>query len=121
MIAMSRLVSRSLLAGLAALAASTTFASAFDEIDRRQAMQQQRIQQGVRNGDLTGREYRALQAEQARIADLERRAKADGRVDRFEAERIRQAQQAASRHIYQERHDREQRGSWGSWGFRRWW
>jgi hypothetical protein len=119
MIAMTRLVSRSLLVGLAALAVSSTFASA-DEIDRRQFNQQQRIQQGARDGSLNGREYRALQAEQARIADLERRAKADGRVDRYEADRIRSAQQSASRHIYQERHDRDTRGSWG-WGFRRWW
>lgn len=115
----SRLVTRSLLAGFAALAATTAVASA-DEIDRRQSNQQARIQQGVRSGEINRWEYRKLEAEQARIADMERRAKADGRVDRYEAERIRAAQNAASRHIYQESHDSSRRGSWG-WGFRRWW
>lgn len=92
-----------------------------NDIDRREANQAARIEAGRRDGSLTGREARALQAEQDRIHALEREAKRDGRIDPREAARIREAQQDASRHIYQERHDRDTRGSryFGWWGGRR--
>ncbi len=89
------------------------------EIDARQSNQEARIQQGVRSGDLTRREAAALEAEQAHIRALERNAQRDGRIDRREAAQIRQAQEEASRHIYQERHDNERRGD--GWRNRRWW
>ena len=114
-----------ILASVVALAAMTTGASAYDrygsqyEIDQRQVRQEQRIQQGLRQGDFTRREYHALEAEQARIRELERRARADGRIDPYEAARIRRAQNEASRHIYQERHDGDRRGD--GWRNRRWW
>jgi uncharacterized membrane protein YebE (DUF533 family) len=85
--------------------------------ERREARQEAAIEQGRRNGSLTGSEYRSLQAEQARIDALQNRAKADGRVDRREAAQIAQAQNNAARHIAQESHDSERRGSW----IRRWW
>ncbi len=112
---MNRIVLASLTA-LSLSAALSTAASA-DEIDRRQSYQQQRIQQGLRSGEITRFEAARLQAEQARIAQMERRAEADGRVDRREAAAIRNAQNEASRHIYQESHDSQKRGNW----FRRWW
>jgi hypothetical protein len=114
-----------ILASAVALVTMTTSASAYDrysvqrEIDQRQIWQEQRIQQGLRQGDLTRREYQALEAEQARIRELERRARADGRIDPYEAARIRRAQDEASRHIYLERHDGERRGD--GWRHRRWW
>jgi D-alanyl-D-alanine carboxypeptidase len=91
---------------LATLTAVTSVASA-DTIDRRQAEQARRIEQGQRSGSLTARESADLRAEQARITELERRAKADGVVTRREAQVLDRAQDAASRHIYQEKHDRE--------------
>jgi D-alanyl-D-alanine carboxypeptidase len=91
---------------LATLTAVTTGASA-DIIDRRQAEQARRIEQGQRSGALTARETADLKAEQGRIAELERRAKADGVVTRREAQMLDRAQDAASRHIYQEKHDDE--------------
>lgn len=124
---MSRIFTRTLLAGIAALTVSTVGASAYDSIDRAQSNQQARIQQGLRDGSLTRHEAARLQAEQARIADFERRAKADGHIDRREGAILGRALNESSRHIYQERHDREARGStshrgtWGGWGFRRWW
>lgn len=113
---MTRIVTRSVLVALAALTATAAAASA-DEIDRRQALQEQRIQQGARSGQLTGREYRALEAEQARIRELERRAKADGYVSASERAQIRSAQDNASRHIRAESTDNERRGTF----WRRWW
>lgn len=105
---------RLVLASLTALSLSplllTTAASA-DEIDRRQAYQEQRIRDGVRSGEINRREYYQLETEQARIRELERRAKADGYVDPWERAQISYAQTAASAHIYQESHN----------GGRRWW
>lgn len=108
---MNRIVLASL-SVLSITAALSTSASA-DQIDTRQSYQQQRIQQGVRSGQVTRGEYVKLEAEQARIAAMERRAKADGHVDRREAAQIRSAQNEASRHIYQESHDSQKR--WFRW------
>lgn len=109
------------LAAALSLIALTSTANAQYYGDRlgqhREAYQEQRIEQARRSGQLTGREYRELQAEQARIDALQRHAAADGRVDRHEAERIRRAQNEAGRHIRQEANDNERRGVWG----RRWW
>jgi hypothetical protein len=106
-------MSRTILAAAAVLAALSTGAMA-DRIDQRQAEQAYRIEEGRRSGELTRSEYASLRAEQARIADMERRAKADGFVTRHEARDIARAQHAASRHIYQETHDNQRR-----W-YRRW-
>jgi hypothetical protein len=88
-----------------------------DMTDWRQYKQQQRIEQGVRSGQITRHEYHRLQGEQARIAEIERRAKRDGYVDPWERAQIRQAQNHASRRIYVEKHDGDSR--WNRW--RRWW
>ena len=111
---LSALISATLLGATATLAVSPASA---DEIDRRQYWQQQRIQDGVRSGELNRWEYRRMQEEQARIAAMERRAKADGYVDGYERAQIRQAQNDASRQIYREKHDGESR--WSRWY--RWW
>lgn len=98
-----------------ALIAMTSVAGAYDrqsQIDARQAAQERRIQQGVRSGDITRQEYRQLEAEQARIRAMERAAERDGRIDRREAAQIRDAQNAANRHIYQESHDGDRRRRW---------
>ena len=102
---------------LGALLATTTIASAdyyssysTRNIDARQANQEHRIQQGLRSGDLTRSEYHRLEGQQARIHQMERQAKSDGYVSAAERARIRQAQNEASRHIYQEKHDSERRG-----------
>lgn len=104
-----------------ALVAGTVAASADTyaerRIDKRQSIQSHRIEQGRHTGQLTFRETRALKAEQARIRAMERRAKADGHIDREEARRIERAQNAASRHIALERSDSQRRGLW----YRRWW
>lgn len=104
------------------VAAGATAANAYGtstrDIDGTQANQERRIERGLRDGSLTRREAAELVNEQRHIQHLESRARADGRVSRSEAEQIRRAQDNASRHIYQERHDGQTRG-WG--GFRRWW
>jgi hypothetical protein len=64
-------------------------------IDRTLAIQLQRIQEGRRTGALTRREYEARVAEQARIADMERRAQENG-VSGREFEALREAQRDAA-------------------------
>lgn len=109
-------MNRIVIAGVLGLVASTSAASAHDwyggsNIDRRQDRQDYRIHQGIRSGDITRHEYRRLGREQAHIRHMERSAKADGYVSHYERDRIRAAQNAASRHINNDSHD----------GNRRWW
>lgn len=101
-------------AALAVATSGTAMAQTRNPIDRTQAWQQHEIDQARRNGSLTRREYSDLQAEQARIAEMERRAKADGYLSRREFRDIRDAQRDAQNHIYTESHDR-QVNIWRRW------
>jgi hypothetical protein len=107
---------------LGLIAAGATAAHAYhpsgNGIDRRQGHQERRIEHGLRDGSLTGHEYRRLKQEQQRIEALERRAKRDGVITPYERQQIRGAQRDASRHIYHEQHDGQHRG-WRRWV--RWW
>jgi hypothetical protein len=94
-----------------AVIATTTAASAYDyrqaQIDAQRAAQANRIAYARHTGQLTLLEKWRLKGEQARIAGMERRAKADGYISPREAYEIGQAQNRAARHIYQESHDRQ--------------
>ena len=93
-----------------------------DETDVRQARQANRIEQGTRDGSLTGREAGLLHEQQRQIAEVERRAKADGIVDPNERANLRNMQNQASRSIEQERHDIERRNAvFGAPPYRPWW
>ena len=78
-------------------------------INRREANQKHRIQQGVRGGELTRRETARLLAEQARIRAMERRARADGEVTARERARLQRGLNQSSRHIYRQKHDGQNR------------
>ena len=102
-----------LIAAATAVIATSTAASAHDydreaRIDARRAEQAYRIRHNRHIGQLTLLEKWRLQAEQRRIAALERVAERDGAISRHEARAIARAQDAASRHIYRESHDRQQ-------------
>jgi hypothetical protein len=103
---------------VAGAGAANAYGTSTREIDATQANQEARIRDGIRDGSLTRGEARSLIQEQRRVQQLESRAKADGVITRGESAEIRRAQESASRHIYQERHDSETRGRWG---WRRWW
>lgn len=102
---------KSLIVGVAAglvLVGAVAFAqSETPGIDRRQANQEQRIDQGVASGQLTEREAARLERQQNRINRLEDRAKSDGVVTKKERARINAAQDRASRDIFREKHDRQ--------------
>ncbi|HRD74453.1 MAG TPA: hypothetical protein PK264_00720 [Hyphomicrobiaceae bacterium] len=89
------------------------------DIDWNQWQQKRRIEMGRSDGSLSPHEYRALIEEQRRIQDLEARFKRDGRLSADELATLRRAQSAASRNIYEERHDRDTaRRGWFGWGRR---
>jgi hypothetical protein len=112
-------MTKTMLAVALGLLASATAASAHDwydsdRIDRRETMQDRRIEQGVRSGQITPREYWRLQSEQARIRQMERYARSDGYISGRERAAIEAAQDSASRDIWRQKHD-AQRNWW------RWW
>jgi len=73
---------------------------------QRQAHQQQRIEQGVRNGNITRPELKQLKKEQRHIAKFKRRAQSDHRITRHEARRINRLQDRAGNNIYRYKHNK---------------
>jgi len=76
-------------------------------IDQRQQNQQQRIDQGVKSGQLNQKEAARLEKGQARVQKLEDKATADGKVTAKERARIEKAQDRESKRIYREKHDKQ--------------
>jgi hypothetical protein len=76
---------------------------------QRNINQQQRIEQGVKSGNLTTREAGRLERGQARDNRMEARAGADGHVSRNEQKHIQMAENRQSGQIRQEKHDGQQR------------
>ncbi|TMH12405.1 MAG: hypothetical protein E6H65_06710 [Betaproteobacteria bacterium] len=74
-------------------------------VDKREANQQKRIQQGVGSGQLTAKETYKLEREQAAINKAEAKAKSDGTVTKQERKRLAKMQNKASKDIYQQKHD----------------
>lgn len=79
-------------------------------IDAREARQQKRIAQGVASGRLTERETNRLQKGEARIDQVEDRAKADGVVSAKEREHLTRMQNQESHAIFKQKHDRQRAG-----------
>jgi hypothetical protein len=73
--------------------------------DRRQLRQEQRIDEGIQSGQLTGRETRRLEKGQDHVENIETRAQSDGVVTGKEKARIERAQDVQSRRIYRQKHD----------------
>ncbi len=90
------------------LFAGTAFAGN-NGVNKRQHKQQKRISQGVKSGELTKREAFRLEKEQARIAKKERRFKSDGEFTKKEKAILKHDQNKASKHIYKQKHDRQDR------------
>jgi len=76
-------------------------------IDRREANQERRIEQGEKSGALTPREAARLEKGQARVDKMEAKATADGKVTAKERRQIEKAQDRESRRIYREKHDKQ--------------
>ncbi len=76
---------------------------------QRNVNQQQRIEQGVKSGQLTNREGGKLEGGQARVDRAEARAGANGRVSTNEQQRVQRAENQQSKRIYKEKHDAQKR------------
>ena len=76
-------------------------------IDKRQAEQAQRIEQGKRSGELNQKEAARLEKGQARIQKMEDKAVADGKVTKKERRKIEHAQDRESKKILREKHDKQ--------------
>lgn len=78
-------------------------------VNARQYNQQGRIAQGVRSGELTRNEVAELRSEQRAIRQEERLYKSDGVLTKAERKDLHQDLNAASKNIYEEKHDAERR------------
>lgn len=79
-------------------------------INARQGRQTARIRQGVRSGELTRRETVRLAAEQAAIRTQEAfYRRSGGEFTARERARLQRELQQASRHIYRQKHDAQDR------------
>jgi hypothetical protein len=76
-------------------------------IDRREANQERRIDQGVATGQLTARETAKLEKGQAHVDTMEAKTKADGAVTAKERQHLKHAQDVQSRKIHRQKHDRQ--------------
>ncbi|MBI3528882.1 MAG: hypothetical protein HY067_13050 [Betaproteobacteria bacterium] len=93
----------------AALAACTIAAAAHAQntadVVQRDVNQQNRIEQGLKSGELTTKEAGKLEREESHIDKMESNALRDGKMTNAEKRRIERAENQASKDIYREKHD----------------
>lgn len=90
---------------LATLLGAPVFAQNAAAAAQRDVNQQQRIENGLKSGQLTTREAARLERDEAKIDHAEAQAMRDGRLNNAEKRRIARMQDRASRDIYAEKHD----------------
>jgi hypothetical protein len=76
-------------------------------IDKRESIQEKRIEQGVKSGALTNKEASKLEVGQTKVEKMEEKAKADGKVTKREHRRIHQEQNKQSQRIYKKKHNQQ--------------
>ncbi len=86
-------------AGLAMAQAATP------NLDKREANQQQRIDQGVASGQLNAKETNRLDKREAKLAANEAAAKSDGKVTPAERRKLQREANRDSRAIRRQKHD----------------
>ena len=75
------------------------------QIDKTDANQKDRIQQGRQSGELTKKEARKVKSEQKAVNHAQTKAAADGNVTSKERHHIRKMQDKASKDIHAQKHD----------------
>lgn len=76
----------------------------------RERRQEARIAQGVKSGELTGREARHLMKGQKKIDAFQKKAMADGELSMKEKARLEKMQDRQNRKIQRQKHDEQSRG-----------
>ena len=95
-----------LLAALALSAALPAFAqTGTPGLDKRQARQQERVDQGVKSGQLTPREAARLEKRGDRLEAAQAKAQSDGKVTKAERARLNNMADRNSQAIARQRHD----------------
>jgi uncharacterized membrane protein YebE (DUF533 family) len=94
-----------LVAAVAAIVAVPVLAQSTPVIDKREARQEARIEQGEKSGQLTPHETAKLDRGQAHVQNMEAKAKSDGVVTKQERTKIAHAQNVQSRKIHRQKHD----------------
>ena len=96
---------RGILAGLVMCFSSAALAQ--NEVDQREANQQQRIDQGEKSGELTNHEANHLERQQAHIDNQVARDRAanGGHLTKAEHAQVNREQNRASRDIYRKKHN----------------
>src|SRR3954469_20524027 len=112
-----RLIPYAVLTAGSMVAASGAYAQSMYDINQRQDVQQDRIDRGVRDGQITRSEQYRLEQGERQIDRAQSRAMADGHVTPQERARIDRMTDRESREIYQQSHDRQQSWDRGQgWG-----
>ena len=93
------------IAALGLPAAALAQSASTPGVDKRQATQERRIQEGVASGQLTPREAHRLDKQQKQIGRSESRAKKDGVVTERERMQLHRQLDKANRAIGREKHD----------------
>ena len=76
-------------------------------LDKREAKQQKRIDQGVASGQLNVKETNRLDKREAKLAADEAAAKSDGKVTRAERKKLQREANKDSAAIHREKHDKQ--------------
>jgi hypothetical protein len=74
-------------------------------LDKREATQQKRIDQGVASGQLNAKETNRLDKREAKLAADETAAKADGKVTKAERAKLHREANRDSKAIHKQKHD----------------
>ncbi len=96
----------SLIVTMTAIADDTASEKRDAVVDERQQNQEQRIEQGVKSGELNAKEAQRLEKQQDHIDKMEDKAMKDGKMNRKEFHRIERAQHRASNNIYRKKHNK---------------
>lgn len=92
---------------VAAFAQAPANPTAMPRVDKREARQEQRIEQGKASGALTEKEAARLEKGQTRVQTAEEKAKADGTVTNEERAKLTHMQNKQTHHIAKEKHDNQ--------------
>lgn len=95
--------------GLVAFCASGFSQTTKKKVNKRQVVQQKKINQGVKSGELTKKEAVQLQKQQRNINQTKKAAKADGVVTRKEKAIINHKQNKAAGNIAKKKHNDKKR------------
>lgn len=79
------------------------------KVTERQKIQKEKIEQGVKSGELTRPETRQLAKQQAAIHKNKKASKSDGVVTKRERAKLDRMQDKAAKNIYQKKHNKRDR------------